>query len=135
MITAAAPVRPGWIRASKRYAIYARDGWRCVYCGRGPSVTHALLDTAHVAAILSLDHVIPRSMGGENVSYNLVTACRRCNRMKGVKTVGEFAPDKLEYVMAQCFTPIDIGQGLLLARCIRAGGVVIRPVIAPYVGR
>jgi 5-methylcytosine-specific restriction endonuclease McrA len=115
-----------WIRPEKRLAIYARDNWQCVYCGRGPSVTHALLHTAHVSAILSLDHVIPRYNGGDNASYNLVTCCRRCNRIKSTQPVGHFAPARLAFIFSQCFTPLDMAQGRQLAHAIRHAGIVIR---------
>jgi hypothetical protein len=54
-----------WIRPEKRLAIYARDGHACVYCG---SEDH-----------LTLDHVIPRELGGGHEAENLVTACLHCN--------------------------------------------------------
>jgi 5-methylcytosine-specific restriction endonuclease McrA len=50
-----------------RRAVFARDGWTCQYCG---------------ATAENLDHVIPRSRGGEHVWENVVAACRRCNAKK-----------------------------------------------------
>jgi 5-methylcytosine-specific restriction endonuclease McrA len=35
---------------------------------------------------LSLDHVIPRSMGGQNSWSNIVCACTKCNVKKGGRT-------------------------------------------------
>jgi 5-methylcytosine-specific restriction endonuclease McrA len=61
-----------WIRPEKRLAIYARDGFACIYCG----------ETAEEGHGLSLDHVIPREMGGTHEAENLVTACVSCNSMK-----------------------------------------------------
>jgi len=55
-----------------RANIYKRDGFHCVYCG---SSRH-----------LTVDHVIPKSQGGEDVWENLVTACQRCNIKKGNRT-------------------------------------------------
>ncbi|HEX3826851.1 MAG TPA: HNH endonuclease [Sporichthyaceae bacterium] len=57
-----------------RRAIFARDGGRCVYCG---------------AAATSVDHVVPRSRGGEHVWENVVAACRRCNHVKSDRNVSE----------------------------------------------
>jgi hypothetical protein len=52
--------------------VFARDGYRCVYCaGVFPGEQ------------LSLDHVQPRMRGGDNSEGNLVTACRACNARKG----------------------------------------------------
>jgi 5-methylcytosine-specific restriction endonuclease McrA len=50
-----------------RRAIFARDGGRCQYCA-GPAE--------------SIDHVIPRSKGGQHVWENVVAACRACNTRK-----------------------------------------------------
>ena len=45
--------------------IMARDGERCVYCGGEEN--------------LQLDHLLPRSKGGNDASDNLVVACKQCN--------------------------------------------------------
>ena len=58
-----------------RRNIYARDGSRCQYCG-----------TKHPTSELSLDHVVPRSQGGESSWENVVCACLRCNIKKGGRT-------------------------------------------------
>jgi 5-methylcytosine-specific restriction endonuclease McrA len=57
-----------------RRGVLARDGHRCMYCG---------------AAATSLDHVVPRSRGGEHVWDNVVAACARCNRLKADRSVSE----------------------------------------------
>lgn len=55
-----------------RRNIYARDRNRCQYCG-GKFPTHEL----------SLDHIVPRSRGGESSWTNVVCACVKCNVRKG----------------------------------------------------
>jgi len=55
-----------------RWEVLKRDKFRCVYCGA----------KASDGIKLEVDHVIPRSAGGENSLSNLVTACERCNRAK-----------------------------------------------------
>ena len=55
-----------------RIAVWSRDGLTCQYCG--------LLNPPS----LSIDHVIPRSLGGSDSYYNLVTACFKCNSIKSV---------------------------------------------------
>jgi 5-methylcytosine-specific restriction endonuclease McrA len=57
-------------RKISRRALFARDGWRCVYCGTGNGR-------------LTLDHVVPRSKGGASIWENVVTACAPCNHRKG----------------------------------------------------
>ena len=58
-----------------RRNIFARDGNRCQYCGKKFPTTE-----------LSLDHIIPRSMGGAASWENLVCACTGCNTKKGGRT-------------------------------------------------
>lgn len=55
--------------------VYRRDGFKCVYCGSGANLT--------------LDHVLPRSRGGDNSWENLVTCCRKCNAKKDDRTPEE----------------------------------------------
>ena len=55
----------------KRSAIFARDGFRCVYCG-------GVFDEGE----LSVDHVQPKMRGGDGSGGNVVTACRGCNTVK-----------------------------------------------------
>jgi 5-methylcytosine-specific restriction endonuclease McrA len=50
-----------------RRAVFARDDWICQYCG---------------APAENLDHVVPRSRGGEHSWENVVASCRRCNSKK-----------------------------------------------------
>lgn len=57
-----------------RRAIFARDGGRCAYCS---------------AAAETIDHVHPRSRGGQHVWENVVAACARCNHLKGSRTLAE----------------------------------------------
>ena len=61
-----------------RHTILARDEHRCQYCG------HRLPSSQ-----LSLDHVIPRSRGGETTWDNVVCACLKCNVKKGGLTPNE----------------------------------------------
>jgi 5-methylcytosine-specific restriction endonuclease McrA len=61
-----------------RKNVMLRDGHQCQYCARRPSVRD-----------LNIDHVLPRSRGGEDSWENLVTACRGCNLRKGWRTPDE----------------------------------------------
>lgn len=56
-----------------RFKVLARDGFRCVYCGRSPSEDGVKLE---------VDHVFPKSKGGTDSMDNLVTACWECNQGK-----------------------------------------------------
>jgi 5-methylcytosine-specific restriction endonuclease McrA len=63
-------------RKISRRALFARDGWRCAYCGS-------------TSGRLTLDHIQPRSRGGESIWENVVTACAPCNLRKGNRTLEE----------------------------------------------
>lgn len=58
-----------------RRNIFARDRNLCQFCGKSFPTSE-----------LSLDHVVPRSQGGESSWTNLVCACTRCNARKGGRT-------------------------------------------------
>ena len=61
-----------------RKNLYARDGYRCQYCGE-----------EFAAKDLTLDHVMPKSQGGQSRWENLVACCQSCNRKKGNRTPSE----------------------------------------------
>lgn len=60
--------------ALSRRAVFARDDYCCQYCG----------DRAD-----SIDHVMPRSRGGQHTWENVVAACRPCNLGKRDRTPEE----------------------------------------------
>lgn len=61
------------IRAKKK-ALYVMQGGKCAYCGN------------HVPrAAATLDHVVPRALGGNNAMENLKVACWHCNQAKADK--------------------------------------------------
>jgi 5-methylcytosine-specific restriction endonuclease McrA len=62
----------------KRLRIYMRDKFRCQYCG-----------DKKPAGQLTLDHILPRSRGGDNSPVNVVTACVACNNRKADRTPAE----------------------------------------------
>jgi 5-methylcytosine-specific restriction endonuclease McrA len=61
------------VKLTKR-EIQRRDGYTCQYCGQHSSN-------------LTIDHVVPRHMGGGHSWENMVTACPACNHRKGGRTV------------------------------------------------
>ncbi|MEO8093019.1 MAG: HNH endonuclease [bacterium] len=65
-------------RKITRKAVLARDSWTCQYCG-------------HQATGLTVDHVMPRSRGGNSAWDNIVASCAPCNRRKGNRTPHEAA--------------------------------------------
>jgi 5-methylcytosine-specific restriction endonuclease McrA len=63
--------RPRPIARVSRRGIYVRDNYECQYCGSRTDLT--------------LDHVKPKRMGGQDTWENLVTCCRKCNGKKSDK--------------------------------------------------
>ncbi len=59
------------LRLSRR-SIFARDEWECQYCGQ-------------TGKDLTIDHIVPKRLGGGASWENLVACCRRCNSRKGDK--------------------------------------------------
>jgi 5-methylcytosine-specific restriction endonuclease McrA len=55
-----------------RRNIFKRDHYTCQYCGAQPGSEE-----------LSIDHVIPRSRGGQSSWENCVLSCIACNKRKG----------------------------------------------------
>jgi 5-methylcytosine-specific restriction endonuclease McrA len=71
--------------------VFKRDGFQCQYCGTQKDLT--------------LDHLIPKAKGGKTSWNNLVTACKKCNSLKGDYTPEQaglqlaFKPYKPSYIM------------------------------------
>ncbi|MFY9265688.1 MAG: HNH endonuclease [Solirubrobacterales bacterium] len=60
-------------RKITRRAVFARDRWECQYCGKRGSLT--------------VDHIVPRSKGGDTSWENVVACCPGCNRRKGDRSI------------------------------------------------
>ncbi|MCJ7723916.1 MAG: HNH endonuclease [Anaerolineales bacterium] len=59
-----------------RREVFRRDDYTCQYCG-------------HHVHDLTVDHVLPRHLGGEHVWTNVVAACPMCNHRKGGRRLDE----------------------------------------------
>jgi len=62
--------------------LFARDGYRCQYCGRGRR-------ELGYRESLTRDHITPLSRGGDNGWTNVVTACSKCNLKKADRLLHE----------------------------------------------
>jgi Restriction endonuclease len=56
--------------------IFRRDNYTCQYCGK-------------VTSELTIDHVVPRHLGGKHEWTNVVAACPSCNHRKGGRPLDE----------------------------------------------
>ncbi|NOY94390.1 MAG: HNH endonuclease [Deltaproteobacteria bacterium] len=85
-----------------RENVLRRDGYTCAYCGSQP---------AHRE--LTLDHVVPRSRGGETRWENVVTACRPCNNDKGSLSLEQAGMKLAKRPKSPRWLPArDVGLGL-----------------------
>lgn len=96
-----------------RRAVFLRDGGRCQYCGSPAE---------------DVDHVVPRSRGGEHRWENVVAACRRCNSWKQDRTPREAG-------LTLATTPKAPPPAFWLV--VRAGraGDHWRPYLLPHLGQ
>ena len=75
-----------------RIAILARDGYRCVYCGRTAA-----------DARLEVDHIVPRKLQGDDDPSNLLTACHDCNSGKSATlTRFRLSENRGEFFAGKC---------------------------------
>ena len=70
----------GSIPRPMRDEIYSRDGYKCQFCLKETNPTE-----------LSIDHLVPLSLGGLDEITNYVTCCRACNSAKADQPLQEFA--------------------------------------------
>jgi len=61
------------VRLTKR-EVLRRDEYTCQYCGK-------------CSPYLTIDHIMPRRLGGNHSWDNLVAACPPCNHRKGGRTI------------------------------------------------
>jgi hypothetical protein len=66
-----------------RSEVFARDEYRCVYCGELTKPDE-----------LSVDHVQPRMRGGDGSPGNVVSACRGCNTRKAGRPLAQFLAEE-----------------------------------------
>lgn len=78
---ASEPMKRRSLSKKVRFAVFARDGFACRYCG-------AQSDKVQ----LVVDHVVPVCQGGSDEPENLITACFPCNAGKGGQTIQQAAP-------------------------------------------
>ena len=78
-----------------RKNLFARDSYQCQYCGQSQPTNK-----------LSLDHVIPRSHGGQTTWENIVCCCLKCNGRKGGRTPQQARMKLLSRPVRPRFNPL-----------------------------
>ena len=77
--------------------LFLRDGHLCMYCGK-----------QFPERMLTRDHILPLSRGGEDCWSNVVSACKPCNHAKGARRPEEaglsllavpYVPNRAEYLV------------------------------------
>ena len=58
--------------------LYRRDDGKCAYCGKRISQKEA-----------TVDHIVPKKLGGQTTWENVALACRACNCKKDDKLLQE----------------------------------------------
>lgn len=86
-----------------RYEVLRRDNHACRYCGAKAPF-----------AELHIDHVIPRSRGGADESWNLTAACVDCNLSKGDGIPNEHVIQEVR----EDETSYQVSKGLPVYACI-----------------
>jgi len=109
-----------------RTLILKRDEHTCQYCGyKGPNLT--------------IDHVLPKSKGGQDTWLNLVTSCLDCNNCKDNRTPEEWA-EALRKVFDKETTNVSVLPfswdsyqiGMLESRIRARGTTLAEKPKAPY---
>jgi 5-methylcytosine-specific restriction endonuclease McrA len=72
-----------WLRCRLSEA----QNWKCCWCGCDTT------DLRKKSNSSTIEHVLPKSLGGSDDWENLAMSCNRCNNNRGNKTVEEFLND------------------------------------------
>lgn len=67
--------------------VMQKDGGICVYCGYNADKPAPVGE--YIGAKITIDHIYPVSLGGDNNISNLVSCCSVCNGYKGNKTLDD----------------------------------------------
>lgn len=66
--------------------VFERDGWKCHLCGiKTPKRLRGTTDDRAPER----DHIVSLADGGSDTYENSACACRRCNRLKGARSIGQ----------------------------------------------
>src|SRR5262245_26252011 len=78
----ARPVKPGYISAATRRAVYERDGFQCTFVDQTTS------QRCPGRGFIELDHTVESALGGTDRIENLRVRCRNHNQHSAKRTFG-----------------------------------------------
>lgn len=87
------------VPALTRRELFHRDGGLCLYCG-----------SRLTFAQMQIEHIVPRSKGGQHMWRNVVSTCEPCNRFKDDRTPAQAGMT----LMALPYEP-NLAEWLILA--------------------
>ena len=74
-------------RKEFRQHIFKAWDWKCAYCNK---------DLNHMTA--TIDHIVPKFKGGQNIKSNMCCCCSDCNKLKASTLLDEwYTPKYLHY--------------------------------------
>ena len=71
----------------RKWRVWERDGFICRYCGKRVIPNVKFGGPVKMGDRATVDHVIPKSLGGRNCMDNLVTCCYECNHILGCERI------------------------------------------------
>ncbi|EOD00193.1 HNH endonuclease [Caldisalinibacter kiritimatiensis] len=89
------------LRNKDKLYIYYRDNKSCFYCGKSLKFKQ-----------ITLDHFIPLSKGGTSDIFNVVTCCKKCNKLKADKMPGNYEDTILNLFLKTVDDDMIIGKGI-----------------------
>ena len=69
--------------------VCARDRWKCAYEGNTWISGGHEIPSRCTSKATTIDHIVPRSKGGENVWESVAASCRSCNHFKGNRSLAD----------------------------------------------
>ncbi len=90
------------IAQSVSWNVFRRDGYKCRYCGKDD-------------VPLTVDHAVCWEAGGPSIEANLVSSCRKCNKVRGDMPYADWLQHKYYLDVYRNLTSEDRYQNELLA--------------------
>lgn len=92
----------------RRRKLWMRFGGMCYYCG--VPIARVRVPDDITGRWFTVDHRVPRALGGSNHDSNLVASCNRCNQMKGSHPVDRFEALRIPHPCDVCGKQIQAAR-------------------------